>query len=314
MSSYRIGIDLGGTNIAAGIVDDDNRLLIKRSVKTALPRPAEAICRSMADLCLRLCHDYGILFEEIRSIGIGSPGIIAGGVVSRADNLGFREVPLADMLAKLTHKPVSLKNDGNAAALGEWIAGSGNGCHSLIALTLGTGVGGGIILNGKILEGFNGAAGEVGHIVVKAGGRPCVCGNRGCLEAYCSATALKNMTKEAMLAHPESALHTLAPTWEEVNGKTAFDGMRLGDPTATAVVEEYVHVLANGIASLIQLFQPEIVCLGGGISREGETLMAPLREAVYAITYPGARNARPQLVTARLGNDAGIVGAAVEPN
>lgn len=310
MGHYRIGVDLGGTNIAAGIVDEEFRLIHKGSVKTALPRPAEEIASDIDALCRRLCDEADIVFSDITRIGIGSPGIICKGVVSRADNLGFRDVPLADMVAKLTDKPVSLKNDGNAAALGELIAGSGKGRSSLIALTLGTGVGGGIVLDGKILEGFNGAAGEVGHIVIAAGGNPCACGNRGCLEAYCSATALKKATIEAMEAHPESLLHALAPTPDAVNGKTAFDGMRAGDAVAAQVVDTFITMLATGVASLIQLFQPEVICIGGGISKEGETLLTPLREKVWAQTYPGAGGARPLLVAATLGNDAGIIGAA----
>jgi len=310
MGHYRIGVDLGGTNIAAGIVNETNQIIRKGSVKTALPRPADAICRDIDGLCRRLCEEAGIAFAQIESIGIGSPGIICKGVVSRADNLGFRDVPLADMVSALTGKPVSLKNDGNAAALGELIAGSGVGCSSLVALTLGTGVGGGIILDGKIVEGFNGAAGEVGHIVIAAGGNLCACGNRGCLEAYCSATALIKATRKAMEDHPESLLHAFASSYDAVNGRTAFDAMRAGDAVAAAVVDEFITMLAIGVSSLIQLLQPEVVCIGGGISKEGEALLSPLREKVWAQTYPGAGGARPKLVAATLGNDAGIIGAA----
>ncbi len=309
MGQYRIGVDLGGTNIAAGIVDEHNRILHKGSVKTALPRPADAICRDIDLLCRHLCEEAGISFADITAIGIGSPGLIYQGVVRIADNLGFRNVPLADMVAALTNKPVSLKNDANAAALGELIAGSGRQCSSLIAVTLGTGVGGGIVLNGQIVEGFNGAGGEVGHIILSPNGNPCACGNRGCLETYCSATALIKATKEAMAAHPESLLNTLA-TPDTVNGKTAFDGMRAGDPVATQVVDKFITMLAYGVVTLIRLLQPEIICIGGGISKEGETLLAPLREKVWAQIHYGPDVARTKLVTATLGNDAGIIGAA----
>ena len=166
MAQYRIGVDLGGTNIAAGIVDAQYTLLRKDSVKTAIPRPAESICDDIAALCRRLCTEAGIAWEDVISIGIGSPGIIQNGVVAQADNLHFTDVPLAEMVATRTGKPVSLKNDGNAAALGECLAGSGNGCSSLVAVTIGTGVGGGIILNGQIWEGFNGAGGEIGHMII----------------------------------------------------------------------------------------------------------------------------------------------------
>ena len=309
MEQYRIGVDLGGTNIAAGIVDDHYRILHKGSVKTALPRPAEAICQDIDGLCRRLCEEAGISFDDIEAIGIGSPGSISRGVVKRAGNLGFRNVPLADMVSALTNKPVSLKNDANAAALGELIAGSGKQCSSLIAVTLGTGVGGGIVLDGKIVEGFCGAGGEVGHIVVSPNGLPCTCGNRGCLEAYCSATALIQATKEAMIAHPESLLNTLA-TPDTVNGKTAFDGMRAGDPAATEVVDTFITMLSYGVVSMIRTIQPEVICIGGGLSKEGETLLAPLRDKVWAQIRCDTEEARTKLVVATLGNDAGIIGAA----
>jgi len=311
MNAYRIGVDLGGTNIAAGLVDENYCILKKKSIKTNLPRTAEAVCEDIAALCRTLCEEADIAFDDIAHIGIGSPGIICRGVVNSAANLGFHNAPVADMVAKLTGKPVSLKNDGNAAALGELVAGCGKGKSSLIAVTIGTGVGGGVILNNTIIEGFNGAAGEVGHIIIEADGRPCGCGSRGCFETYCSASALIRDTKEAMLAHPESALHTLAPTLDEVNGKTAFDGMRLGDKVATAVVENFINMLAVGVSSLIQLLQPEIICIGGGVAAEGDYLLLPLREKVVAKTLAGADGMRTTIVCATLGNDAGIIGAAV---
>ncbi len=311
MNRYRIGVDLGGTNIAAGIVDENYRILRKKSIKTNLPRSAEAVCEDIANLCRTLCEEEGISFDSVDHIGIGSPGIICRGVVNSAANLGFHNAPLAKIVSDLTGKEVSLKNDGNAAALGELVAGCGKGKSSLIAVTIGTGVGGGVILNNTIIEGFNGAAGEVGHIIIEANGRPCGCGSRGCFETYCSATALIRDTKEAMAAHPESALHTLAPTLDDVNGKTAFDGMRLGDETATAVVENFISMLAVGISSLIMLLQPEIICIGGGVAAEGDYLLVPLREKVVAKTLAGADGMRTTIVAATLGNDAGIIGAAV---
>ena len=311
MNRYRIGVDLGGTNIAAGIVDENYRILRKKSIKTNLPRSAEAVCEDIASLCRALCEEEGVSFDSVDHIGIGSPGIICRGVVNSAANLGFHNAPLAKIVSDLTGKEVSLKNDGNAAALGELVAGCGKGKSSLIAVTIGTGVGGGVILNNTIIEGFNGAAGEVGHIIIEANGRPCGCGSRGCLETYCSATALIRDTKEAMAAHPESALHTLAPTLDDVTGKTAFDGMRLGDETATAVVDHFISMLAVGVSSLVQLLQPEIICIGGGVAAEGDYLLAPLREKVVAKTLAGADGLRTTIVCATLGNDAGIIGAAV---
>ena len=308
--TYRIGVDLGGTNIAAGLVDADHRIVRKESIKTRVPRPAEEIAWDIGDLCRRLCAEADVPFGEIERIGVGSPGTIRDGVVRMAENLGFENVPLASLVAEATGKPVTLVNDGNAAAYGEMIAGCGRGSRSLVAVTLGTGVGGGIVVDGKIVEGFNGAGGEVGHIIVKAGGNLCACGCRGCLEAYCSATALIKATKEAMAAHPESFLHKLAPSPDRVGGKTAFDGMRVGDPVSIALVDEFITMLAAGVVSLVQLFQPEIVCIGGGISHEGETLIGPVRKLVYEQVYPGVSFEKTRIVAAELGNDAGIIGAA----
>lgn len=310
MKQYRIGVDLGGTNIVAGLVNEFHKILHKISIKTNVPRPAEEIGRDIGNLCYQLCRDTGIPFENVEQIGIGSPGTICNGIVRIAENLGFVNVPLAEIVADFTHKNVTLINDGNAAAYGEMIAGCGKGCHSLVAITLGTGVGGGIIVDGKILEGFNGAAGEIGHIIVKSGGNLCVCGCHGCLEAYCSATALIKATREAMCAHPESVLNRLVSSPDQVNGKTAFDGMRAGDSMSVAIVNTFINTLADGVASLIQLFQPETICIGGGISYEGDTLLIPLRKRVYELVYPGVFYEKTKIKIAELGNDAGIIGAA----
>ncbi len=309
MKKYRIGIDLGGTNIAAGIVDENYKIIKKASVPTNIPRPPEAIVADMVALAQRLSESAGISFkDEVESIGVGSPGIILNGVVLQAGNLRFKNVPLADMISKASEKQVTLKNDGNAAAYGEFIAGCGKGKHSLVAITLGTGVGGGIIINGNIIDGCGGSGGEVGHVVVKAGGRKCVCGNRGCLEAYCSATALKKDTVKAMKKNPDSMLWQVAKNIDSVSGRTAFDAMRLGDTAAKKLVDSYIDYLATGVASLINLFQPEVVCIGGGIGNEKETLTVPLSERVseFSCSFDGNITS---VVTATLGNDAGIIGA-----
>ena len=309
MARYRIGIDLGGTNIAAALVGEDYSIVRRLSVPTDLPRDPASGCDSMAHLCRRLCEEEGIALSALASVGIGSPGLVQEGVVLRADNIGFFGVPLAEMMQERLGCSVTVHNDANAAALGELLAGAGKGCTSLVILTLGTGVGGGVIIDGKILRGCNGAAGEIGLLTVIPGGKPCACGLRGCLEAYCSATALIESTKEAMAAHRGRALWQVAPTLAEVTGKTAWDAMRLGDSAATALVDAYLDLLAVGVSNLIFLLQPEVICIGGGISGEGEALLAPLRERVYGENpYRAVRC--PTLVRACLGNDAGIVGAA----
>lgn len=305
---YTVGIDLGGTNIAAGLVDEHYTIVEKASVKTRAPRPAAEIVADMAALVQTLCARAGVTAD---AVGIGSPGIVSGGVVRFANNLRFTDVPLADMMREATGLPVSVGNDANAAALGEFAAGAGRGADSLVAVTLGTGVGGGIIERGRIVEGFNGAGGEIGHFTLFPDGRPCSCGKRGCFEAYCSATALIRDTAEAMRQHPDSLIAELCggdPA--RVGGKTAFDAMRLGDGAGRAVVEQYIHWLALGLSSIVTLLQPQILALGGGISREGETLLAPLRAYIDRNSYYDLSTPRTRLIQAELGNDAGIAGAA----
>ncbi|MBO4413374.1 MAG: ROK family protein [Clostridia bacterium] len=314
---FAIGVDLGGTNIKAGLVEltgEKPEIVLKKSIPTALPRPASEICRDIADLCGVICEEAGISLSDVGTVGVGSPGSVSGGIVHNAENLGFSEVPLRDMISDLIGGDigVSLANDANAAAYGELVAGCGVGCSSIIAVTLGTGVGGGIVLDGKIVEGHNGAAGEIGHIIIKSGGRLCACGCRGCLEAYCSATALIAETKEKIILHPESMLRELSEK-NGISGKTAFDAARLGDLVAKEIIGEYVENLAAGVASVIQMFQPEVVCIGGGISKEGEGLIAPLRDRVYSMVYQDVSIERTRIVAAQLGNDAGIIGAASIP-
>ena len=314
---FSIGVDLGGTNIKAGLVRNDGirpEIVLKKSVPTRLTGSASDICRDIAGLCGDICRDAGISLSDVGSIGVGSPGSVSGGVVHNAENLGFSEVPLRDMISELVGSEisVSLANDANAAAYGELVAGCGVGCDSIVAITLGTGVGGGIVLGGKIVEGHNGAAGEIGHIIINNGGRLCGCGCRGCFEAYCSATALIAITKEKMTRRPDSLLHAISSE-SGVDGKTAFDAARLGDAAAIEIIEEYIDNLAAGVASVIQMFQPEIVCIGGGISKEGEGLVAPLREKVYSMVYQDVSIEKTKIVAAQLGNDAGIIGAASIP-
>lgn len=310
----RIGIDFGGTNIAVGIVDENYRVLYKTSAPTRLGRPVDEMVLDMAKLCLECAAKVGVSLEEVASVGIASPGVINSetGEVEYYCNMDLYNYPLAERLraALNGYDRIFAGNDANAAALGEAVAGAAKGASTAVMITLGTGVGGGVILDGKIYDGFNFSAAELGHVVIKAGGRPCPCGRKGCFEQYSSASALIRDTKEAMEAHPESALWKIAPTPDRVNGKTAFDGMRMGDPTATAVVDSYISDLALGLTNMVNIFQPEVLCIGGGICGEGETLRAPLEKLVMAEQYAKTTPKKTRLVIAALGNDAGIVGAA----
>ncbi len=309
---YRIGIDLGGTNIVAGVVDENYRIVATAKCKTALPRPAEAIVADMAELCFQAVKNAGITMEDIAAVGVGSPGACNAetGVVEYANNLGFENVPMRDMLAALVNKPVSIENDANAAAYGEFVAGAAKGCSSCICITLGTGVGGGVIIDGKIMAGHNYAGAELGHTVIVVDGEQCSCGRKGCWEAYASATALIRQTKRAMEKNPDSAMWKLAGDLGHVSGRTAFDAMRAGDAAGKAVVDAYIRYISCGIANMVNIFQPQVLCVGGGICHEGETLMAPLRAHVEQERYTKNTASQTKLCAAELGNDAGIIGAA----
>ncbi|MBO5035300.1 MAG: ROK family protein, partial [Oscillospiraceae bacterium] len=254
---YYIGIDLGGTNVAAGVTDQEGRLLGKASIPC--PRGAEAIADAMAEAARLAAHEAEIPLDQCGSVGVASPGTIdpVEGIVFHAFNLGLENVPLARMVSeRLGGIPTLLENDANAAALGEFVSGAGKGKNSLVAVTLGTGVGSGAVLEGKLYTGFNYAAFESGHTVIHRGGRQCTCGRKGCWEAYASATGLIKSTREAMEAHHDSALWQFAPTLEEVNGKTPFDAAQAGDTVAKEVLAEYIEDLACGLANLINIIQP----------------------------------------------------------
>ena len=275
---YRIGIDLGGTNIVAGVVDDEFRIVATAKCKTRIPRPAEEIVVDMARMAKEAVQNAGLTMADIAYVGVGSPGTCNAdtGIVEYSNNLQFEKLPLRDMLGGMLDKAVYIENDANAAALGEALAGAAKGAQSCVCITLGTGVGGGIIIDGKIYGGFNFAGAELGHTVIMVDGELCTCGRFGCWEAYASATALINQTRRAMVNHPDSAMWSIAEDLDKVNGRTAFDGMRAGDAVAAQVVDTYIKYIATGLINVINIFQPEVLCIGGGICKEGDTLLKPL--------------------------------------
>ena len=307
---YTIGVDLGGTNIKAALVDEQGGILQEASRPTNLPRPAQAVCDDIADLCRHLMAGH-----TVAGVGIGCPGTVddTDGMVLYSNNLDWSNFAMGPYLKERLGLPVRLANDANAAALGEALAGCAKGADSAVILTLGTGVGGGVVLDGKLLTGYTGAAAEPGHMVVNdAPDAPlCTCGRRGCLEAYASATALIRMTKDAMAAHPESALWKLADL-DTVTGRTAFDGRDAGDAAAAAVVAEYTHWLAVGIANLVNIFFPQVVGLSGGVANQGEALLAPLRAQVEPMVFGSAfARKKTTLTTCTLGYRAGVIGAGL---
>lgn len=311
---YTIGIDLGGTNIAAGIVDENMNIVAKDSVPTNMPRSAEKIIGDMASLAKKLADDLKISMDEVKWIGIGTPGTAncETGLIEYSCNLAFKNVPVVSMMEKETGKKVFVENDANAAAYGEFRAGAAKGSKSAVAITLGTGIGGGIIIDGKIMQGFNFAGAELGHTVIVQNGRECGCGRKGCWEAYASATGLANLTKEAMNKHKDSAMWKIVNgDIKNVNGKTAFDAMRAGDEAGSKVVDEYITYLGCGLVNVINIFQPEVLCIGGGICKEGDNLLKPLNGIIENERYSKYSKKQTKLCVAKLGNDAGIIGAAL---
>ena len=312
---YRIGIDLGGTNIAVGIVNDEHKIVVKKTTPTLAKRPPEEIVADMARVCLEACAELKIDIKDVANIGIASPGIAnpVNGCVEYANNLPFLRFPIVQLLSDglgIDRSVIKIANDANAAAWGEAVAGAAKGSANSIMVTLGTGVGGGIIINNKILVGFNSAAGEIGHIVIEQDGAPCGCGRRGCWEAYSSATALIRMTKEAVEECKKTGRYTSMLKAERISGRTACDAMRAGDEVGTEVYNKYVKYLATGITNLVNIFQPEVISLGGGVSNEGQSLIDAITPLVRAEQYGGDVVALTQLRIATLGNDAGIIGAA----
>lgn len=309
---YTIGVDLGGTNIVSGVIDENHAIISKATAKTELPRPSDSILDDIAMLAGKAAHAAGLKLSDISYLGVGTPGGVdaAGGVVEFSNNLDFKNLPMAHMLRERLGIPVYIENDANCAALGEQLAGCGKGAEDLTAVTLGTGIGGGIVTGGKILHGINGTAGEIGHMSIDPNGIQCSCGRRGCFEKYASATALISQTKQAMKEHKESYMWSLCEgDPDKVNGKTAFDGAEAGDSTAKAVVDRYIFYLACGITNLVNIFQPEILCIGGGICNQGDTLLVPLREIVEKERYSKFSVRQTSIVRAVLGNDAGLIGA-----
>lgn len=305
-----IGIDVGGTNLKAGLVDQSGTILAVERTPLDFRGP-ESFADTLASLAKAVMASGGAAAQDVEYVGIGIPGAVAGGDILYTANIPMKNVPLEKLFRQHLDLPVLLGNDADCAAVGEWSCGVGRGTKHFIVITLGTGVGGGMILNGKLYSGC-GAGGEVGHIVVQKDGVPCNCGRRGCWEAYASATGLIRETTEAMKAHPESLLHQVAAQNGAVDGRTSFQAAEQGDETALAVCRSYAEYLASGLTDLVNILHPEAVALGGGVAAAPEYLLLdPVREIVARECYARHAGQVPHIVRAELGNDAGIIGAAM---
>ena len=313
--NYYIGIDLGGTKIAAGITDESGKILLKDSVPTLAEREADEIVKDMAKLCQSLVDRMNISIKDVKYAGVATPGIANQnrGTVDYSCNLPMVNYPLVQKLQNfLGIKKVYIENDANAAALGEATCGAAKNCDNSVMITLGTGVGGGCIINRKVYSGFNFCGPELGHIVIEHNGVPCSCGRKGCWEAYSSATALIRMTKEKLLVTKNTIMwDMIGHDINRVNGKTAFSASKQGDKAGQEVVDKYIGYLASGIVSVINIFQPEVLSIGGGVSGEGDYLLKPLVKIVDLEEYARDSTARTQIKIAQLGIDAGIIGEAM---
>ena len=312
MEKYIIGIDLGGMSAKGALFTYEGELLCTDKEKTNKNDGFEGTVFILARLARNLAKIGNIDFSSVVAIGVGAPGVVDSneGMVLRWSNFAWQNAPLARELALLTGKRVFVLNDANAAALGEAKFGATAQYQSSILLTLGTGVGGGIVFDGKLIEGYKSAGAELGHITIRKGGIPCACGRRGCYEKYASATALISQTRHAMVDNPQSQLWDIVDgKLEDVDGRTVFVAARNGDETAKRVIDEYVGFLSEGIADFVNIMRPEAIVLGGGIANEGETLFEPLRKAVDERSYVAMDIVPLKIVGAQLGNRAGVYGA-----
>ena len=309
---YYIGIDLGGTNIKGALVSETGEIAREVSRPTRVELGAEAVCDGIAAVITELSS--GVDRTLLGGVGLGCPGTVDDetGCVLYANNLGWKNFDLRAAVKSRTDFDLRIGNDANVAALAEALVGCAKGAQSAVIVTLGTGVGGGVVLGGKLLTGCTGAASELGHMVIAENGEECTCGRRGCFESYSSATALIRDTKRAMAAHPESLLHAIAAENGGVDGCTAFLAKSHGDEAGAKVVEDYIEHLACGLTNLVNIFFPEVLALSGGVANQGEALLAPLRERVRERSF-GSRYAvsHTRIERCTLGYRAGVIGAAM---
>ena len=305
-----IGIDVGGTNLKAGLVDETGKILAVERCPLNFQGP-EQFAEDVARLAASAAGKGGVAPESLAYVGMGLPGAVSGGDILFTTNIPMKDVPIERLFRRHLDLPLLLGNDADCAAVGEFFCGAGRGTRDFAVVTLGTGIGCGLLLGGKLHGGP--ASSEAGHLVICHGGELCNCGRRGCWERYASATALIQQTKAAMAAHPESLLHAIAAeNGGVVEGRTAFQAAQAGDETALAVCRQYVEYLADGTISLINILRPEAVAIGGGVAAAPEyLLLEPLREIVARESFSSHGGITTRVLRAELGNDAGIIGAAM---
>lgn len=313
MSNYRLGIDLGGTGFQIGLINENYEIIARGDAPTRqFELSFEQVCANIAQKCVEVTESAGLTLRDLAGIGIGTPGCCEPdtGLLRFAGNFAWHNVPLGDELSKDLGMQVRVGNDANCAIIGETLSGAAKGRKNVLLFTLGTGLGGGAIINSRLLVGGNGMGAEFGHVPFVFGGAHCTCGMDGCIEAYCSVSALIRMTKEAMDINPGSMMHQhVQEHGGKINGRTSFDCAHAGDAAALNVVDEYTTNIAAASAGFINVFRPEIVLIGGGISAQGAFLLDPINEKLPRYLFAAKEVPYPKVVAAALGNDAGIIGA-----
>lgn len=304
---YTIGVDLGGTNIAVGLVDEKHQIVARLSTPTNADRPYDEIVDDIALTINKLVSENNVSMDAIKYIGLGAPGVLDNekGTITDNSNIHWENYPIRQKLQKHIDKPIFLGNDANVATWAEYINGCGKDTQNFVMLTLGTGVGGGMVFNGKLFTGSHSIGAEIGHFIFKAGGNKCGCGNQGCIEAYCSATALIKMALKDLEEHTDSVIAKA----EKVSAKTVIEAAKVGDEYGVKLFEEYTDNLAQVLAGIINFLDPDIIALGGGVANAGEFLLEPVREKMLKYTV-FTDLVQTKILQAEMGNDAGIIGAA----
>jgi glucokinase len=314
MKKYYLGLDVGGTNLVAGVVDEDYRIISKERFVTNANRSIDEITFDMAEVSRQAVRSAGLALGDMSSWGIGMPSCInpKTNLLVHSNNFGWKNVPVYDYLSKHITLPTYVANDANCAVYGEVLAGVAKNYTDAIMLTLGTGVGGGIVINKKIYSGYDTMGAELGHTKLVYDGVRCTCGQKGCLESYCSSTALIRQAKEEVEKAPMSRILELCQgDRNRINGLVVFEAAKEGDALAVRLVDDYIGHLAAGISTFITIFRPQVIILGGGISHAGDFLLKPLNEKLYTSTFAADIIGIPPVVGAELGNDAGVIGAAL---
>ena len=307
---YYLGVDIGGMSIKCGIVDENGVIIgEKRTIVTPTTGGDDCV-KGIADLCRDTVKANGLTMDDVIAIGLGVPGTVDGEVATFVSNLGWEDYPVCQKLKELVAKPVYAGNDANCAALAEWKFGAGKGYDNVVMVTLGTGVGTGFIVEGKLLLGYKGSGSEGGHMIIKAGGKKCNCGLCGCWERYAATTALLEAVEAEIANCPQGAIAQIAKENGGFDGKTLFYALDKGDKRAQEILQNYLEDISLGLINISNIFRPQIMVIGGGISKQ-ERVVKPLEHLINDCAYGNGRNPYITVRPATFGNDAGIIGASL---